>query len=347
MLDLDRFLQEATGISGLSGNESAIASYMQAQFAPVCDETTIDRLYNMVALKKGEGSGPRVMICAHLDEVGMIVTKIEDDGCLRLHTIGVDPRVLPASEVTVLCDPPLFGVVGCKPPHILSPEERKKSYKREDLFVDVGLPADEVRQRVKVGTLVSLTGAYTHLENNRVASKTLDDRACCAMMLLAAQQLAKRKHKADVYFVCTSQEEVGSAGAITGSYHIDPDMAVVIDVTHAHTPGCKPDTTHPLDVPCFSVGPNIHPKMFDDLMDTAKRIGIKTEINACEGDTYTDAWGVQVARCGIPTVLMELPLKYMHTTVELISLDVLHEEARLLCEYIASLDEQWEEKICF
>lgn len=346
-MDLDKFLTEAPRVSGLSGNEADIAAYMQEQFASVCDETRIDSMYNMTARLRGEGNGPKVLICAHLDEIGLLVTKVEDDGCLRLHTIGVDPRILPASEVRVLCDPPLFGVIGAKPPHILSAEDRKKNYKREDLYIDVGLSAQEAKARVPVGTLVQLTGEYTKLLNNRAASKTFDDRACCAMMLLAAEELKTRKHKADVYFCCSAQEEVGSAGALTAAYNVDPDMAIAIDVTHATTPGASPDTTHNLDTPNFTMGPNIHPKMFQMLLDEAERIGVQTEISACAGDTYTDAWVLQTSRAGVPTVLMELPLRYMHTTVELISLDVLKEQARLLASFIASIGEDWEEKLCY
>lgn len=346
-LDLEKFLTEAPLESGLSGNEAGVAAFMQRQFEAVCDETHIDKLYNMTGVMRGEGGGAKILVCAHLDEIGLIVTKIEDDGSLRLHTIGVDPRILPSSEVKVLCDPPLFGVIGAKPPHILSAEDRKKNYKREDLFIDVGLPAEEVKRRVRVGTLVQLTGPFTKLLNHRAVSKTFDDRACCAMMLMAAEELSRRKHKADVYFCCSSQEEVGSAGAFTAAYNVDPDMAIAIDVTHAHTPGAKSDDTHPLDTPCFTVGPNIHPKLFGMLMDEAKRIGVKTEISACSGDTCTDAWSLQIARAGVPTVLMELPLKYMHTTVELISLDVLREQARLLASFLASVGEDWEEKLCF
>jgi putative aminopeptidase FrvX len=346
-LELEEFLAQASSVSGLSGNEAEIAAFMQRQFEPVCDETHIDKMYNMTGVLRGEGGGAKILVCAHLDEVGLIVTGVEEDGSLRLHTIGVDPRILPSSEVRVLCDPPLLGVIGAKPPHILSAEERKKNYRREDLFIDVGLPAQEVRERVGVGTLVQLTGPFTRLLNNRAAGKTFDDRACCAMMLLAAQELSRRRHKADIYFCCSAQEEVGSAGALTAAYRIDPDMAIAIDVTHAHTPGTKPDDTHPLDTPCFTVGPNIHPKLSKMILEEARRIGVKTEISACPGDTCTDAWCLQTARAGVPTALMELPLKYMHTTVEVISLDVLREQARLLASFLAGVGEDWEEKLCY
>jgi endoglucanase len=230
---------------------------------------------------------------------------------------------------------------------VQTPDEQNKAIKFDEIFVDTGYPVEKVRELVRIGDPVVMLAEPQILADGGMACKTMDDRASVAAMLVAAEELKRMKHKADVYFCCTSQEEVGYIGAITAGYSADPDMAIAIDVTHAHTPGTQPDDTHPLDTPCFTVGPNIHPKMFKMLMDEAKRINVKTEIASCGGETGTDAWALQVARAGVPTVLMELPLKYMHTTVELISLDVLREQARLLASFLASVGEDWEEKLCF
>ena len=356
-MNLTEFLTRATKSAGLPGNEQEVAAFMQEAFAPYCEETQIDGLQNMIAHLPGDGApgdgksgekGPGIYVCAHLDEIGLIVTDIEDDGCIRFSQMGgVDPRILPASEVKVLCDPPLHGVIGAKPPHILSEADRKKNYKREDLYIDVGFGAEEVRRRVHVGDRVQLTGPFTQLAGDYAACKTLDDRACCAILWLAAQELSLRRHKADVYLVCSSQEEVGSRGAKTSVYAVNPDLAIAIDVTHADMPDCKADETHDIDKAAFTCGPNIHPKMLSDVLRVAKEVGVETSVSACSGDTWTDAWELQVSRAGVPTVLMELPLKYMHTTVETISLRTLREQARLLAAYIASLDADWEDKICF
>lgn len=346
-MNLTEFLTCATTRSGLPGNEQEVAAFMQEAFAPYCAQTRVDGLQNMIAHLPGAG-GPKIYVCAHLDEIGLIVTDIEDDGCLRFSQMGgVDPRILPASEVTVLCDEPLHGVIGAKPPHILSEADRRKNYKREDLYIDVGYGAEEVRRRVSVGDRVQLSGKFTQLAGDYAASKTLDDRACCAVLWLCAMELQRMEHKADVYLVCSSQEEVGSRGAKTSVYAVDPDLAIAIDVTHADMPDCKADETHHIDKAAFTCGPNIHPKMLAEVLRVAKEINVETEVSACAGDTWTDAWELQVSRAGVPTVLMELPLKYMHTTVETISLRTLREQARLLAAYIAALDENWEDKICF
>lgn len=347
-MNLTEFLSRATQCSGLPGNEQEVAAFMREAFAPYCEQVQVDALQNMIAHLPGEGGGPKIYVCAHLDEIGLIVTGIEDDGCLRFSQMGgVDPRILPASEVHVLCDPPLHGVIGAKPPHILSEADRKKNYRREDLYIDVGYPAEEVRKRVSIGDRVQLTGPLTQLSGDYVACKTLDDRACCAILYLCAQALSQMRHKADVYLVCSSQEEVGSRGAKTSVYAVDPDLAIAIDVTHADMPDCAADETHDIDKACFTCGPNIHPRMLDALLGVAKDIHVEHELSACSGETWTDAAELQISRAGVPTVLMELPLKYMHTTVETISLRTLREQARLLAAYIASLDENWEDTICF
>ena len=229
------------------------------------------------------------------------------------------PRILPASTVTVHATGAedgtvkLLGVVGATPPHLLSDADRKNNYKREDLFVDLGLPVEKVRALVRVGDLITLNGPATRLLNDRCASKTMDDRACVACLLEAAERLQKLNHICDIYFVATSQEEVGSKGAEVAAYTIDPDLAVALDVTHATIPASRPDTTVPLDAPAATYGPFVQHKLLDRLKDTARSHGVKLNTELAARATYTDLDNIQVARCGVPCVLIDLPLKYMHT----------------------------------
>ncbi len=346
-LDLITFLREVVEQPGLSGNELPVAQYLRDAFAPFCTEASIDAMQNTIAHSPGSG-GPKVYITAHMDEIGQCVYGIEDDGCLRIASVGgVDPRILPASEVRVLCDGPLLGVVGAKPPHLLTDADRKKNYKKEDLFVDVGLPVEEVKRRVRIGDRVQLIGPVQSLANERIASKTMDDRACVAILWLAAQQLQKIPHKADIYFVCATQEEVGSRGALTSCYAIEPDIGIVLDVTHGAMPECKPDEVFPLDKVVLAKGPNLHPKLTDQILATAKQQRVETQVEFCPHSTWTDAEVVQVSRTGVPTALMSVPVKYMHTTVETCSLETLREAARLLTAYLSSLDENWRDALCF
>jgi endoglucanase len=348
-LELEGFLEEVVARPGLSGNELPVALWLKEAFAPYCAETSIDAMQNMIARVPGVGGGPRVYVTAHMDEIGLCVAGIEKDGSLRFVRIGgVDPRILPGGEVRVLTeDGPLVGVVGAKPPHLLSEADPKKNYKREDLYVDVGFSPEAVRARVRVGDRIQLVGPPVKLSGDRVASKSMDDRACIAVMWMAAEQLARMRLRADVYFVCATQEEVGSRGALTSCYAIDPDIGIAIDVTHGPMPDCKPDETYPLDKVVFSKGPNLHPKLVDDILAVAKAQKVDTQVSICPHTTWTDASVVQVSRAGVPTALMEIPLKYMHTTVETCATGTLREAARLLTAYLTSLGPDWRERLCF
>ena len=338
------FLQEITRIRGLSGDEGLVSEFVSAQFAPYVDEVRTDSLYSVIAHKKGRG--PKVAFFAHIDEIGLMVVKIEDDGCLRLGNVGgVDPRILPGQCVTVYGREALPGVIGAKAPHLLSDEERKKNYRREDLYVDLGYPAGKVRELVQIGDQVQLEHRYTALENGRAAVKTCDDRACVAVMYHALKQLSGMRHEADLYFVATSQEEVGTRGALTSAFGVDPDFAVALDVCHADTPGAPVGRTHRLDAAVASLGPFIHPVLRKKLLQTAKEHNITVQTAVVPGDTHTDADAVGIARGGVPTVLLELPLKYMHTTVELVDRNAMKECGRLLAHFAAAVSETWEEEL--
>ena len=173
----------------------------------------------------------------------------------------------------------------------------------------------------------------------------MDHRACVGCLLEAAERLQKMGHVFDIYFVATSQEEVGSKGASVAAYAIDPDLAVALDVTHATLPSSRPDSTVPLDAPALSMGPYLQPKLVERLRKTASDHGIKLNLEACSRATWTDADDIQIARSGIPCALIDLPLKYMHTSVELLDMNVLRECGRLLAHFLSELDEGWDENL--
>ena len=343
-MDIQAYLAEVSVLPGLSGNEQAVAECVKKQFEPYCDEVSIDCMYNVIAHKKG--AGPKVMLAAHMDEIGLMVTKIEEDGCLRLGNVGgVDPRILPGGQVWVYGKEKLFGAVGAKPPHLQTTDEGKKNYRREDLFVDVGLPPEKVRELVQIGDLVAFNTPATPLKNGRFACKSMDDRACVGIMLLAAERLCKMIHEADIYFVATTQEEVGSRGARAAAFDLEPDLAIALDVCHATIPGSRPDTTSDLGSLATALGPFLQPKLVQRLLDTAKKHNVVLQTEVDPRHTSTDCDELQISRSGIPSVLLELPLKYMHTTVELIDLNALSEGGRLLAHFLAELQTGWEEDL--
>ena len=347
-MDIRKLLSEVTSIQGVSGQEANVAEYLAEQFRPLVDEVTVDAMHNVIARKKGAGANaPKVMLCAHLDEIALMVTGVEDDGSVRFASVGgVDPRILPGSRVWVHgTQGKLFGTIGALPPHLMSAEDRASNYKMDKLHIDLGMSAEKVRQQVRIGDLVTFNTPLTTLMNNQVASKTLDDRACVAILLRAAERLQKLVCEAEVIFVCSAQEEVGGRGALTSAFAVDPDLAVVLDVDFALTPGCGPDVAAPLDTLVVTHGPFVQPKLNKRLIDCAEAHHVKLSQNVAGRSTGTDADEIGNSRAGVPTVLLSLPLKYMHTSVETISLDTLEEGARLLANFVSELDAGWEEDL--
>ena len=347
-MDYLKFLSEVTAVPGTSGYELPVAGVLARAFEPYCDEVTVDHNQSVIAVKRGSGKGPKIMLCAHIDEVGLMTMDVEKDGSVRFISLGVAAQTLPAQEVNILCaDGPVYGVIGAVPPHLTGTDDRERVTPVEELFIDTGLPYDEVVRRVKSGTPVQLVGRTMALENQLIVSKTMDDRACVAILLDCAQQISKRMHDADVYYVLSSCEERGSLGADMAAENIRPDMAFILDVTHGTMPDCRPGRTFPLDVTPVSCGPNTHRKMAALIKAQAEKMHIKTMDEVARGTTWTDAWEVQVAAEGVPCVVMSLPLKYMHTTVELGSAATMADQARLLSEIVCGMDAGWEETLCF
>ena len=233
-------------------------------------------------------------------------------------------------------------MVGAKPPHLLSPEDQKKAVQLKALYIDVGLSPESAASRVRPGDLATLSGPLIKLEDGRWAGKTMDDRACVCAMLAAAGWLKRLRAPAHTLFVAASQEEVGSRGAATAAWALEPDVAVVIDVTHADTPGAAKWQTYPLDKLTITVGPNLHPELCKRLKKTAVDNGIAFSVEPCGRVTATDAEVTQISRAGVPTVLIGVPLKYMHTTVEVVDEKVIAEAGRLMALFIDELARGWE-----
>lgn len=340
-MDLNKLIGELIAAPGLPGYEQEVARIFCREMERLGARTETDAIGNATA-RMGEG-GPRIMVTAHMDEIGLIVTGFMEDGGLRFTRMGgVDPRILPGSRVRVQTkEGAKLGVIGAKPPHLLTAADRKKNPDMKDMYIDMGLSAESVRRLVRVGDLVTLTGELTELAGGRLAGKTMDDRACVAAMCLAAEQLTDVRLNGEVCFVAAGQEEVGSRGAQTAAYSLEPDLAIAIDVTHGTMPDCRPQDVYPLDKVVMSIGPNIHPMMHVRIMETARKNGIAVQESVCGGVTSTDADVTQVSRTGVPTLLLELPLKYMHTTVETLSTDTLREVARLLACFLRETLADW------
>lgn len=340
--DVKEFLKKASMAHGVSGFEAMnIATVVEETMSGLVDDVRRDVMGNIIGFRKGEGEEPhpRVMLAGHMDEVGLMVTKIEERGFLRFIGMGVDPRVLPGHEVIVYGKRPLVGVIGQEPPHLTPQDQTMKAKKIEDLFIDVGMPEEEVRDLVRVGDPVTYRRQVTELAGDCLSGKSMDDRAGVAVILVCLDELRKYKVNADVFAVATVQEEMGMKGARVSAYGIEPDIGIAIDVCHGETPGVPEYRTAPLGKgPAVAQGGNIHPKIHDALKKAAREIGIGVQSEIAPGATGTDAAAIQISREGVAAGLVSVPLRYMHTSVETLSIGDVEKAGRLLAKFIASCD---------
>jgi endoglucanase len=342
------FLKSISEASGVSGYEGEVRTLVEQTFGDLADEVRTDAMGNLIALKRGRGDAPRrrVMLAGHMDEIGLIVTRL-DKRFLRFTQVGgFDVRTLMSQEVLVHGRRSLPGVIGSRPPHVLSVKERQSPIPMDELFIDVGLNEDELEQQVRVGDLITVRRKFTELQNGRVTGKAFDDRAAVASIAVCLEMLQTVTHEWDLYAVATVQEEVGLRGAITSTYGIAPEVGIAIDVGFGKQPGVGPEYAIELDKgPALAVGPNIHPGVFAELKRVAEEYEIPLQIEVSPRPTGTDAAAIQVTREGIPTALLSLPLNNMHTAVETLAVKDLTRTGRLLALFIAGLDESFMAKL--
>lgn len=338
---LHGFLKEISQKDGVSGYERNIGEVIAERFSPYVDETRTDPLGNLIFFKKGQGEhSPRLMICAHMDEIGLIVTKVEKQGFLRFTSLGgFDARTLPGQEVIIYGRETLPGIIGFKLPHLLTQQEKGRGVKMEDLYLDTGLPEAIVQKSIPMGSVAAIKRNFLTLRHNSRAGKALDDRAGVVSLWQCAKELARLKHEADLYLVATVQEEVGTRGAVVSTYGISPDAGIAVDVCHGDFPGALEHEVSSLaQGPVVTAGPNIHPHVGEKLLQIAKAYHLPHQQDVSPGPTGTDARAIQISLEGVPTGLLSIPLRYMHTSVELVDLEDVKLTGLLLAYFTAGLD---------
>ena len=343
MTDIKAFLMDITAAHGISGYEMEVADMIIPVFKEYACDVRTDALGNVIAKLTGceeqEGTRPKVMLAGHMDEIPMLVKQIDERGFIRFHAQGFDQRTLPSQEVVVHGKEKLIGIIGAKPPHLVPLAERTKAIKIEDMTIDLGLSVDKVRELVQVGDPITINRRSMELKGNRIAGKAQDDRMGVAVILECFKQLKKLRFNAEVYGVATVQEEVGLRGATTATYGIVPDIGIAIDVCHGEMPGVSEfDSIAMGKGPEVSFGANIHPKVFERLVQVAKENNIAIHTDPTPAATGTDAWAMQVSRAGVATAVVSVQQRYMHTSVETLCYDDVVSAGRLLAYFIASLD---------
>lgn len=345
---MEELIKKLSDLRGISGFEYRISDKIADLFKPYADKVRKDTLGNVIAVKRcGRENAKKIMIEAHTDEIGLMVSGIDKNGFLTFVPVGgVDKRILPASEVTVHGKKDLKGVIGAKPPHLQNAGEGKKSSEISDMAVDVGMSEEEVRSLVSVGDSITFSQSVGVMAGGQFSGKTLDDRAGVAAIITVMKNLTRIKTDADVYAVAAVQEEIGLRGAKTAAYGVEPDIAVSIDVCHGITPDNSKNAFEVGEGTVISIGPNIHPKLFERLKRTAEEHHLSVQYDVDGGDTGTDAWAIQVSRMGVPTALLSIPLKYMHTSVETLCVSDVKMTAELLTYFIQNIGEDTEEWLC-
>lgn len=346
MSELKAFLKDLISLPGLSGFEEPARERIRAEWQPLVDELSISRLGSLHGLKRGSGGEPRkrILLAGHMDAIGMIVTKIVDGWLCFTEIGGIDARILPGQQVTVHGRRDLPAVVVQPPAHLL-PEDLspRQSVDMKYLFVDTGLLPEEVNQLVRVGDLISFAQPPLDLGSDALAGHSLDNRASVAVLTACLKKLQPVNHSWDVWTVATVQEEITLGGAYTSPFDIRPDLAVAIDVTFAKGPGGPSDyRTFPLGKGAtIGWGVNIHPAFFRALKETAERLDIPFQTEIMPAHSGTDAFAMQVVAEGVPTAVIGIPLRYMHTPVEMVSMKDIQRAGHLLAEFIAALQPEF------
>jgi len=338
------FLKSLLSAPGPSGHEESPAGVWREQasgFAGVRG----DRMGNSFATVN-EGGAPRVMLSGHVDEIGVVVTHVDEQGLIRFKGVGGwDPQVLVGQRMRLQTrSGEVQGVIGKKPIHLMEAEDRKKVSDIKSLWIDVGAKdAEEAREMVRVGDVGVIDQDLLELPNGRLAARSLDNRAGAFVVLEALRLLSGGDGlSAEVTAVASVQEEIGAGGARGSAFGLDPDLAIAVDVTHAtDVPGASKNENgdHALGSgPVVTRASTLSPIVSGGLMDAAEREEIDYSVEADAGRTGTDADAIHLSRAGVASGLVSVPNRYMHSPNEVVELDDLEDAARLIAAYVRTLD---------
>jgi endoglucanase len=345
MPSISPFLKTLISVSGLSAHEAPVRQIIEDKWRPLVDDLSVSRLGSLHGLKRGRApaSPPALVLLAHMDAIGLVVTQIVD-GFLSLAPIGgVDARILPGTPVIVHATGngthQLPGLVVQPAASLLPPSARNDAVPLQYLFVDIGLPPRRVAELVQVGDLVAFATEPVELAAETLSGHSLDNRASVAALTVCLEHLQGRAHAWDVWAVATVREEVGLHGAATSTFQIQPDLAVAIDVTFGKGPGASDWQTVTLNGgPALGWGPNIHPALHKRFKELAEKLEIPFSVEIMPRGSGTDGMAAQISREGVPTMVISIPLRYMHTPVEMIAYPDIERTGRLLAEFVASLE---------
>jgi endoglucanase len=337
-------LEKLSNANGVTGREDNVRNLMKKYLKPWVDEIKEDKLGNLIAFKKGKKNSPTIMIAAHMDEVGLMIKNIKKKGFLQFTKIGgIDDRVLLAQRVIVHTDKgPRIGIIGSKPVHIQKEEDRKKIIEVDNLFIDIGAKNKEEAEMmgIQVGDVVSFDTSFTQLGNNIVLGKAFDDRVGCTLLVETLKRL--QKVDSNLYAVGTIQEEVGLRGATIAAFQIEPDIGIALDASVAgDTPGVR-EGEAPAKMgagPVLTVadaGLIAHPKVLRLLVDSAKQSKIPYQLETGIRGA-TDAARIALSKHGVPSGVVSIPARYIHSPAGILNLDDVEKAVQLVITAIENV----------
>lgn len=323
----------------ISGCERYSKDKLYSLIGDCFDEKYTDSIGNHIFVKRSsKKNAPKILIDCHYDEIGMMVSSIKEGGFVSVERVGgVDPRLLQSGEVTIYGKEEIYGVFAATAPHLLTPETANQMIPLDGLIIDTGYSKEELEEIIRVGTPVGFRPRYTELLNGRLAGKSFDDKACGACAVMGIDAVDRDELCADIYFTFSTREEVGLIGGFTSAYSVDPDYALVLDVTHAYVPDMDNKRYNPcgtgLSVCASAVTNRGLTNMIRALCDEKK---IPYTVEASPNGTGTNANKIPTVKHGIPTALVSLPLKNMHSSNEVLALEDCEYMVKLVSEFIKS-----------
>ena len=341
-MSLQEKIRLLTHAYGVSGDEFRISRLAAELMEPVCDRVETDDFGNVLGWRDSAVPGAKtVLLDAHIDQIGFMVTEVTSQGFLRFTQVGgVDQRMLLGSELTVTDreGKEHLGVVAANPPHLQNPNDKKKSVPISEMVLDVGMTGEQARAVFHVGDYLSFANDLMELKGNTVCGKAFDDRACLVCLIRAMELLRDKALPVNVVLAASTKEETGFQGGIATAFRVHPDLGIAVDVTHARTADAPMVPARLGDGAVVSVGFNSRPDLAQRAMEVARAKKIPHIVESCAARSGTNAWPMQVQREGVETLVISLPLKYMHSPVELISMDDVESVSRLVAEVILSLE---------
>ena len=334
-MDLKQKLFELTNATGVSGDEISASTLACEMLKEYSQDAHIDDFGNVIgSIGERDGSKPHILLDAHIDEIGMIVTYITDEGFLKVGNCGgVDGRVLLAQQVTIFGKEKLKGVIISTPPHLS--DKADKALKVEDIYIDTGLSKEKASELISLGDRVSIDSESTGLLNGRVTSKAIDDRSGVLAILYALEKVKGKDLAYSATTLFSAQEETGERGAKTASYKINPDLAIAVDVSFALTADdSKYKCGEMSRGVMIGIAPSLSKQMSNAMVKIAQDSNIPYQIEVMSGGTGTNADVIGVTRAGVKTVTLSIPLKYMHTPIEVIDLKDVISTGDLIAQFL-------------